>query len=253
MPKSLVERRYIDERYSAGASSVSLMNDWMPMDRRVAIWSALGTFFFGLLYAPTLVAAFVSAGNVTDPLTDPFLGILEVQIILMAPLMVLMMVAVHGYAPRGTRIYSLSALGFMILCAGLTTSVHFAQLTVARQIDPASIPGYSQLFSWEWPSVIYALDIVAWDWFFALSMFLAAPVFKGGKLHTSVRACMILSATLSIAGGLLGAALGDMQLRNIGIVGYAVVFPVVCLLLALVFSRTDIRGGTKEGDPGTLR
>lgn len=216
------------------------MNDWTPTDRRVAIWSALGTFFFGLLYAPTLVAAFVSAGNVRDPLTDPFLGILEVQIILMAPLMVVMMVAVHGYAPRSARMYSLSALGFMILCAGLTTSVHFVELTVARRIDPASMPGYSQLFSWEWPSVLYALDILAWDWFFGLSMLLAAPLFKGGKLHASARACMILSGTLSIA-GLLGAALGDMQLRGIGIAGYAVVFPVVCLLLALVFSRTGVR------------
>jgi hypothetical protein len=217
--------------------SVSLMNDWTARDRRVAIWSALGTCFFGLLYTPTLVAGFVSAGNVTDPLTDPFLGILEIQIILMAPFMVLMMVAVHGYAPRGTKMYSFSALGFMILCAGLTTCVHFVELTVARRIDPTSMPAYFRLFSWEWPSVDYALDIVAWDWFFGLSMLLAAPVFKGGKLHTSVRACMILSGTLSIA-GLLGAALGDMQLRGIGIAGYAGVFPVVCLLLALVFSRT---------------
>jgi len=64
---------------------MSFIRDWTAKDRRVAIWSALGTFFFGVLYAPTLVAAFVSAGNVKDPLTGPFLGVLEVQIILMAP------------------------------------------------------------------------------------------------------------------------------------------------------------------------
>ena len=152
------------------------MDAWTAKDRRVAIWSVLGTFFFGVLYAPTLVAAFVSAGNVKDPLTDPFLEILEVQSILMAPPMVVTMVAVHGYAPRDAKMYSLSALGFMILCAGVTTSVHFVELTVARRIDPASMPGYSQLFSWEWPSVLYTLDILAWDWFFGLSMLLAAPV-----------------------------------------------------------------------------
>jgi hypothetical protein len=106
------------------------------------------------------------------------------------------------------------------------------------------MPAYFRLFSWEWPSVDYVLDIVAWDWFFGLSMLLAAPVFKGGgRLHTSVRAAMILSGTLSIA-GLLGAALGDMQLRGIGIAGYAGVFPVVCVLLALIFSRT--RGTNKK-------
>ena len=74
----------IDERHSLGALSVSLMKDWAAKDRRIAIWSALSTFFFGASYTPTLVAAFVSAGNKIDPLTDPFLGILEVQIILMA-------------------------------------------------------------------------------------------------------------------------------------------------------------------------
>jgi hypothetical protein len=85
--------------------------------------------------------------------------------------------------------------------------------------------------------VLYTLDILAWDWFFGLSMLLAAPVFTGdGKLHASVRAAMILRGTLSVA-GLLGAAFGDMQRRGIGIAGYAVVFPVVWLLLALVFSR----------------
>src|SRR5436305_13726518 len=102
------------------------------MDRRVATRSALGTFFFGLLYAPTLVAAFVSAGNVKHPLTDPFLGILEVEIILMAPLMVVTMVAVYGYAPRDARMYSLSAFGFMIMCSGVTTRVHFVVASVAR-------------------------------------------------------------------------------------------------------------------------
>jgi hypothetical protein len=38
------------------------MNDWTAQDRRIAIWWALGTFFFGFLYAPTLVAA----GNVKE-------------------------------------------------------------------------------------------------------------------------------------------------------------------------------------------
>jgi hypothetical protein len=42
--------------------------------------------------------------------------------------MVVTMVAVRGYAPRGARMYSLSALGFMIVCASLATSVHFIVL-----------------------------------------------------------------------------------------------------------------------------
>jgi len=104
------------------------------------------------------------------------------------------------------------------------------------------MPGYAQLFSWEWPSVLYALDILAWDWFFGLSMLLAAPIFSGTKLLRAVRSAMIASGTLSIV-GLLALPLDDIRLRLIGVAGYGVIFPIVCLLLALVFRRTGPRGG----------
>jgi hypothetical protein len=75
---------------------VSPINDWTAKDRRIAIWSAVGTFFFGLLYAPTLVAA----GNVKETLDGPVLGNLGGTDRPDGPLVVVMMVAVHGYSPR---------------------------------------------------------------------------------------------------------------------------------------------------------
>jgi hypothetical protein len=93
------------------------------------------------------------------------------------------------------------------------------------------------LLSFKWPSVAYALDILAWDVFFAVSVLFAAPVFGDGRLATSIRVSMIASGVLALA-GLSGVVVGDMQLRNIGIVGYAGVFPVAALLLAILFQRT---------------
>jgi predicted lysophospholipase L1 biosynthesis ABC-type transport system permease subunit len=78
---------------------------------------------------------------------------------------------------------------------------------------------------------------VAWDFFFALSMFFAAPVFNGNRLATSIRILMIASGVLALA-GLAGVVAGDMQLRNIGIIGYVVVFLVVAGLLGVLFYRT---------------
>jgi hypothetical protein len=49
---------------------------------------------------------------------------------------------------------------------------------------------------------------------------------------------MILSSVLSLL-GLLGVPLADMQVRNIGIVGYTVVVFFVFLLLGIVFGRTQ--------------
>lgn len=51
------------------------------------------------------------------------------------------------------------------------------------------------------------------------------------------RALMIISGSLAIA-GLRGVITGDMQLRNIGVIGYAAVFPPATALLAIRFNRT---------------
>jgi hypothetical protein len=65
----------------------------------------------------------------------------------------------------------------------------------------------------------------------------AGPVISGGRLAAWVRVLITISGVLSLA-GLSGVAVGDMQLRNIGIVGYVRVALVVVVLLAVLFYRT---------------
>ena len=52
---------------------------------------------------------------------------------------------------------------------------------------------------------------------------------------------MTLSGAIALA-GLSGVATNDMRLRNIGIVGYALLFPVVAALLAVLFYKTEPHG-----------
>jgi hypothetical protein len=95
----------------------------------------------------------------------------------------------------------------------------------SRPRQPWSEPARSNvasawlLVSFRWPSVVYALDILGWDFFFALSVLFAAAVFGGSRLTVSIRGVMTASGVLALA-GLGGVVTGDMQLRNIGIVGY---------------------------------
>jgi len=124
----------------------------------------------------------------------------------------------------------------MGLLAGVTSVVHFCVLTLSRQPEFAGRPWESLVFPFAWPSVVYALDILAWDVFFPLSVLFAAPVFRGSRLTAWIRVLMITSGVLSLA-GLSGVVAGDMQLRNIGIVGYVGVFLVVVALLAILFYR----------------
>ncbi len=201
--------------------------------------AALSLFFLGITYIVVLIMGLLSLNSKLEPIQDPFFSIMEILIIVMAPVMVVLMVEVHAYACNDVKTLSLTALVFMCFAACITSSVHFLVLSVSRQIESiTALAWLPYIFSFKWPSVIYALDILAWDLFFGLSMLFAAPVFRGDRLQTAVRICLQASGILSLA-GLIGPMVGDMQIRMIGVVGFAGVFPVACLLLAKVFDRAD--------------
>jgi hypothetical protein len=204
--------------------------------RRLGIFSATATFILIFAYAVTLVMGLMSLESPQEPIGNPMFTILEVLIIIMMPAMVALMVAVHAWAPMRAKTLSLTSLVFMGLLAGLTCSVHFVILTLSRQPKFTEQSWLPLVLSFNWPSVVYALDILAWDIFFALSMLFAAPVFRGSRLAAWIRALMIASGVLALA-GLSGVVVGHMQLRNIGIVGYVGVFLVVAALLAVLFFR----------------
>ena len=205
--------------------------------RRLGIVSAVSVVALDVAYAITLVVGFLSLKSPQQPIGDPMFSIMEVLIIVMMPVMVALMVAVHAWAPSHAKTLSLVAVVFMALLAGTTCSVHFLILTLSRQVAFAGQSWLPLFLTFRWPSVVYALDILGWDVFFSLSMFFAAPVFAGSRLTASIRILMIASGVLALA-GLGGVVAGDMQLRNIGIVGYLGVFLIVACLLAVLFSQT---------------
>ncbi|PKL18565.1 MAG: hypothetical protein CVV49_05365 [Spirochaetae bacterium HGW-Spirochaetae-5] len=215
-----------------------------PQHRAIGIISTLSVSILLVAYAITTILGFLSLKSPMDPIGNPYFTIMELLIILIALLLTISMIAVHAYASSEVKVYSLIALVFMIILTGITSSVHFVILSVSHPIEASGLTCAPFLFSFKWPSVVYALDILAWDWFFAISMLFAAPVFKGNRLETAVRVFMFISGILSLA-GLIGVPLANMQVRNIGIIGYALVSIVVFILLGIVFGRT----GCVNGDP----
>jgi hypothetical protein len=204
--------------------------------RSVGILSAVATVILLVAYAVTLVVGLLSLESPQEPIGDPMFTILEILIIVMMPAMVALMVAVHAWAPMHAKTLTLTSVVFMGLLAGVTSVVHFCVLSLSRQPEFAGQSWLPMVLSFKWPSVVYALDILAWDIFFPLSMLFAAPVFWGSRLAAWIRVLMIASGVLAFA-GLSGVVVGDMQLLYIGIVGYVGVFLVVATLLAVLFYR----------------
>ncbi len=208
--------------------------------QRVGAWSALAVVVLSVVYVGTGVAWMIFGGDAArrDPgwPLDPYRAILEVIIILIAPAIVILMAALHASSPRDAKAWSLAALAFTVLMAGTTCGLHFVELTVARRIDIARMPALSVMFFSPWPSVLFALDLLAWDFFLGLALLCAAQAFKVGRLQAAIRSGLIVSGALCLA-GLLGPLSADLRLQWIAVTGYAFIFPVVCLLLAIHFRR----------------
>jgi hypothetical protein len=205
--------------------------------RRFGIFSAAATVALVLAYAVTLTFGFLSLESPQQPIGEPMFSLLEILILLMMPAMVSLMVAAHAWAPKDAKPLTLVAVIFMSLLAGLTSCNHFVILCVSRQPTFAAQPWRELVFGFKWPSLVYAVDILGWDVFFPLAMFFAAPVFGGSRLARWIRLSMLAAGALALA-GLAGVALGDMRVRNIGILGYVGVFLVATALLGRLFHRT---------------
>jgi hypothetical protein len=213
--------------------------DFTSVSRRLGLYSAIATALLIVAYAVTLLVGLVLLKSPQDPIGEPMFSILEILIITMMPAMVALMVAVHAWAPARLKPLSLVAIVFMGLVAGITCSLHFAIIAVSHQPEFAEQAWAPLLFGFKWPSLAYALDITAWDIFFPISILFAAMVFSGSRLANWIRATMIVSGILSFA-GLLGVVYADMQLRDIGIVGYVGVFLVADVMLAFLFYRQEV-------------
>ena len=157
-------------------------------DRVMGMVGAWTAFIVNEAYAVTSGLAFLSARSASAPISDPYLSIMSALVVLMAPFLVITMVAVHAYAAPEHKPYSLAALAFMVLLAGITSVVNFSLLSVARQPSADSSMWGAAFIPSGWPALPQALDFFAWDWFFAISMLLAAPVFRGSRLENAVRA-----------------------------------------------------------------
>lgn len=188
------------------------------------------------VYAATLGVGLLSMDSPGQPISGAIFTALELLIIAMGPAMLGLMVAVHACAPPALKPMSALAVLFMGLVVVTTSTLHSVILVMGR--SPATeIPGLARALSFQWPSVAYAIDILAWDLFFPLAMFCAAPVFAGARETRTVHVALLASGALALA-GLAGAVLGDMRIRNIGILGYVVGFFITVLVLASVFRRT---------------
>lgn len=199
----------------------------------IGMWSAWLYVAFGAAYAAAVVASGATYGNPRDP----YWAGAEVIVVVGSPILVILVGAIHDSAPRSARMFTLLAFGWTLIMVALTITVHFVELSVARRIDVQATPGLAHVFGFEWPSLLMAIELLAWHLFLGLALLFAAFGFRRGGKEAVVRIGLIISGVLCLF-GLLGPALGNPIWRLPGVLGYGVIFPLVCIMIGIVFKNT---------------
>ncbi len=200
----------------------------MESSRRIGYLSSIGLALVGIVYVLVVVFGIAAAG-LDDPIVDPILAVMEVLTLLSAPFIVILMASICFNATQERKVFGIIALSFAVIMAGLTSAVHFVTLTAGRQT------GFAVL---EWPSTLYAVELLAWDVFLGLALLSAACVFPGSGIRAAVRWFLAATGALSLLGA-IGPILGEMALQRIGIFVYGIALPITCLVLARFFRRPE--------------
>lgn len=197
--------------------------------------AAVAVVAVGVAYAAILAVGFARFG-LAHPITDPVLAVMEVLTVASAIPILAVFVALHAVAHSSRTHWSLLALCFAAMFALATTGVHVVELTAGRQLG---VPGLV------WPSVPYAVELLAWDLLLGLALVTGARALPKDQETARVRAALQVTGALCLA-GMIGPAVGKMRLQLVGVAGYAVGLPVAAWVLAAWFrgaSRREVPGG----------
>ncbi len=222
-------------------SSISPERTFTVQARTLGIFAAWMAFAVSEVYAVVSGLAYASQGAAVE--SGPFLSIMALLVVVMGPFLVLSMIAVHTYASPDSKPYSLAALAFMIACVAITSCINFLLLLVSSQPNLFSESWRALFLPCKWPAPAFVLDNFVWDWFFGISMLLAAPIFGGNTLKAALRLVMILSGLPCLA-GLIWLVVSPAQAIFIGILGWGAAGPIVFLLLAKMFG--SVKSETRE-------
>ncbi len=92
--------------------------------------------------------------------------------------------------------------------------------------------------------------MLSWRFFLRLATLFVAPVFAGGTLEHWIRGLLIANGILCIASGIgyvlanqIGAAnqMFSALEMGFGVLAWAVILPLACVLLAVLFERVERR------------
>ena len=194
---------------------------------RIGYWLSLLGLLLGLAYFGLVIAALASGNFPPVGLLQILLNVVFLPII---PAMVLLWVIVHQVTPAEKQAFSLGSLVLVAICATLTSINRYNALTVVPQATAMGVSdGLEWFLPYGWPSIMAAMEVLAWGFYYGLACLCLAPVFGKDRLEKAIFWTLIASGGLSLV-AVLAQVLNSLLLSMAGVLAWG---PGVILLMVL--------------------
>jgi hypothetical protein len=212
----------------------------MKIDRtlRFGYGLSLLSLLLVLVYLWSLIAALASG---SFPPAGVYERTISVVTLLVAPVLVLLWATTHQVTPPERKVFSLASLVFIAVFAALTSINRYNALTVVPQ---ATAMGVSEGLDWflpyGWPSIMAAMEVLAWGGYYGLACLCLAPVFGKTKLGKAISWTLFASGGLALV-SVLGQVLNNIPLNALGILAWGPGLILLSVLWARWFKVQEDR------------
>ena len=158
--------------------------------------------------------------------------------LLLAPMFVIMMLAIHQYASDDRKVLSQLGFSFSLICAAVLSIHYYIQLTFVQQgILNSELAGVWQFAAPNPHSFFWTFAALGYG-FMGIALLCTAPVFSG-KSERSIKWLFIANGVVGIA-FLIGNALNIFMVNILSSFVWGVLFLIAAILVAKKFRNLQV-------------
>ncbi len=197
-------------------------------------WTAIIQIVLAAIYLAAIAAMFISG---TIPPAEPYISVVSIVSLASVPAFVFLWAILHNVASLEKKIYTQTSLALIVIFATLTSINRYVAMTVVRQSMTMGITdGLSWFMPYGWPSIMAAIEVLAWGGFLGSAFLFLAPVFHEGKLELAISWTLIVSGIFSLI-AVFGQVVNSAVLNMLGIIAWGPGLLILFSLLAHWFKN----------------
>jgi hypothetical protein len=204
--------------------------------QRLGVWVSISGVVLTLVYLFAVAGMFMFADA---PFGDPYVSMISIVTLVTAPGLVFLWSILHEVVTAQQKLFTRTSLLLIVVFATLTSINRYVALTVVPQSQAMNnTNGLAWFLPYGWPSIMAAIEVLAWGFFFGLALLFLAPVFRTGRLERTLFWTLVISGSLSLV-AVLGQILDSAFLNMLGVLAWGPGLMVFFVLLAIWFKHSQ--------------